>query len=122
MSRQEVKINRQTGHNRDNRHREKRLPLGPAVLLFSSKILAMIALIFAVMGSAIGVVYCRHLDRRLHIDLQKLQQSRDALHVEWSRLLLEQGTLASDVRVEQVAREQLDMIIPRTEEIWVMQP
>lgn len=101
---------------------KKGLPIGPATPLFSMKMGGISLLFFFVLISAIGVIYCKHLDRRLHIDLQGLQQTRDELHVEWSRLLLEQGTLASDVRVEQVAREQLGMIVPKPEEMVVMKP
>lgn len=75
-----------------------------------------------VLGSALGVVYTKYLNRNLHIQLEQLQDARDNLHVEWTQLLLEQGTLASDVRVEKIAREKLGMIVPSPKEIVVIQP
>ena len=99
-----------------------RLPRGPLNPLFSFKVLFISFFMLCVLGSAMGVVYTKHLNRKLHIELQQLQQSRDSLHVEWSKLLLEQGTLGSDVRVEQVAREQLDMVLPKHDEIMVIRP
>lgn len=75
-----------------------------------------------VLGSALGVVYTKYLNRNLHIQLEQLQNARDNLHVEWTQLLLEQGTLASDVRVEKIAREKLGMVVPSNKEIVVIQP
>jgi cell division protein FtsL len=75
-----------------------------------------------VLSSALGVVYTKYLNRNLHIQLEVLQDSRNNLHVEWTQLLLEQGTLASDLRVEKIAREKLGMIAPSNKEIVVIQP
>lgn len=60
-----------------------------------------------------SVVYVKHQKRLLHVELQQLYAQRDALHVEWSKLLLEQGTWESDQRVEKIAREQLGMVVPK---------
>lgn len=62
--------------------------------------------------SSMGVIYSKHVSRQLFAQLQSLQNKRDELHVEWSQLLLEQGTWATDVRVERVAREHLNMLVP----------
>jgi cell division protein FtsL len=75
-----------------------------------------------VLSSAMGVVYTKHFNRTLHIQLQQLQNTKDKLHEEWTQLLLEQGTLGSDVRVEQVAREKLGMIVPPPSQMVVVQP
>ncbi len=96
------------------------LPKGPLSPLLSIQAFCLCVLMLGVLGSAIAVVYSKHLNRKLHIELQQLQQARDNLHVEWSRLLLEQGTLGSDVRVEQVASHELDMVLPKHEDILVI--
>ena len=70
--------------------------------------------------SAAAVVYTKHLNRRLFAELQMEQQARDALHVEWSQLLLEQGAWASNARIERISREQLNMEIPSPESIIVV--
>lgn len=95
---------------------------GPLEALFSIPALGMGFLMIGLLLSAMAVIVSKHLDRSLHIRLQQLQKTRDDLHVEWSRLLIEQGTLGSDPRVEQIAREQLKMIVPAANQIQVMRP
>jgi cell division protein FtsL len=98
------------------------LVVTPLALLFKKRDLKMMLLGLLVLSSALGVVYTKYLNRNLHIQLEALQDSRDNLHVEWTQLLLEQGTLASDLRVEKIAREKLGMIVPSNKEIVVIQP
>ncbi|HXH55337.1 MAG TPA: cell division protein FtsL [Gammaproteobacteria bacterium] len=96
--------------------------VSPLAQLFEKCDLKIMFLILLVLSSALGVVYTKYLNRNLHIQLEALQNSRDNLHVEWTQLLLEQGTLASDLRVEKIAREKLGMIVPLNKEIVVIQP
>jgi cell division protein FtsL len=74
--------------------------------------LAVGVLLLAVVASSIAVVWARHQDRAAFVQLSKLQNQRDALNVEFGRLELEQATLASPSRIEQIARGQLGMISP----------
>ncbi len=94
----------------------------PIIELFQKRDLKIMFLSFLVLSSALGVVYTKYLNRNLHIQLEQLQIARDNLHVEWTQLLLEQGTLASDVRVEKIAKEKLGMVMPASKEIVVVQP
>lgn len=86
------------------------------------RILDLLFLGLLVLSTAIAVVYTKHLNRSLHIQLQQLQNVRDKLHVEWTQLLLEQGTLGSDVRVEKIAQEKLRMITPSPHQMVVIKP
>ncbi len=43
---------------------------------------------------------------------EHLMSQKDALHVEWGRLLLEQGTLAEHRRIDAIARARLNMVMP----------
>lgn len=70
--------------------------------------------------SALGVVYNKHHSRQLFTKLQSLQQEIESLQVEWSQLLLEQGTWAADARVERVGREHLKMMLPEPNEVVVI--
>lgn len=90
--------------------------------MINTQTFALTGLIFLVLGSALGVVFTQHFHRSLHIQLQMLQKSKDKLHEEWTRLLLEQGTLGSDLRVEQIAREKLGMTIPNPNQMVVIRP
>jgi cell division protein FtsL len=88
--------------------------------LRGSGVLGLAVLTLMVFCSAIGVVYNKHLSRQLFTQLQAQQQEVDSLQVEWSQLLLEQGTWASDARVEKVAREHLQMVLPEPNEVVVI--
>jgi cell division protein FtsL len=70
------------------------------------------ALLIAVLVSGIGVVYTKHQNRHLFIELQALQKEEDNLAMEWELLQLEESTLATEAVVDEQARTQLDMIGP----------
>jgi cell division protein FtsL len=72
------------------------------------------------MVSAMAVVELRHESRVLYAQLQKLQQERDALNVEWGQLLLEEGAWAQHRRIESVARAQLGMELPNPQQVHVV--
>lgn len=66
----------------------------------------------AIMVSALGVVYAKHTSRKLFVELQRLEATRDAMNVEWGQLQLEQSTLTTHGQVELIARERMRMRIP----------
>lgn len=79
-----------------------------------------IFLLLVVFITSILVIYYKHLSRQLFADLQALHKTRDALHVEWTQLLLEQGAWGSDARLEKIAREKLNMKLPASDAIVVI--
>ncbi len=81
-----------------------------------------VLLMLLVLGSALGVVYTTHESRKLFVELQVLQAVRDELNIEWGRLLLEQSTLATPTRVENIARRKLGMKPPPPEQIVIVTP
>ena len=72
------------------------------------------------MFSAVAVVELRHESRTLYAQLQKMQQQRDGLNIEWGQLLLEEGAWSQQRRIEAVARAQLGMELPNTQQIRVL--
>jgi cell division protein FtsL len=54
------------------------------------------------------------------MELQTFYKTRDQLDDEWGRLLLEQSTLARQGRVERLARERLEMVIPGSTEVVIV--
>ena len=76
-------------------------------------LLLPLALIFAVVISALAVVRTKHENRALVNDLDRLRAERERLDMEWSQLQLEEATLSHHARVEKIAREQLGMTEPR---------
>jgi cell division protein FtsL len=83
---------------------------------------ALFVLSALVFGSAVAVVWARHQDRSQFVQLQQLNAERDALDVEWGQLKLEQSAFATHGRVEQAARGDLQMVIPRPEEVRIVKP
>ena len=77
---------------------------------------------FAVLACAVGVIWSKHQSRTAFIQLQRLQNERDRLDIEWGQLKLEQSAWSSHGRVEQVAHTDLKMVIPTPNEVLIVQP
>jgi len=77
----------------------------------------ILALSLAVSLSGVAVVYAKYLTRSRFVELQRNRSERDELAVEWSRLRLEEATLTTHARVEALARRDLDMYLPRRDDI-----
>lgn len=80
----------------------------------------LIILLAAVMVISLAVVKTRHESRQLFVELQTYQAERDALVVEWGKLLLEEGAWSQHRRVEAMARNRLDMSAPDTARVRVV--
>lgn len=80
----------------------------------------VVLLVLAVFIASMLVVEMRHRNRLQFVELQNLQTERDALDTEWGQLLLEQGAWSEHRRVEDLARAQLGMLTPRTEQVTVI--
>jgi cell division protein FtsL len=75
-----------------------------------------------VVGSALIVVKTKHENRTLVHELEQLRQEKARLETEWAQLQLEEATLATHGRVEQIARDKLGMTEPRDTQIVRTQP
>ncbi len=80
------------------------------------------ALLLALLMSALVVIYSKYQSRLIFIEIQKQERALDQYEVEWGQLQLELTTLAEQNRVEQVAREQLKLIMPLREKIVYIKP
>jgi cell division protein FtsL len=80
------------------------------------------ALITVLLVSALTVIYSKYQSRLIFIEIQKQERALDQYEVEWGQLQLELTTLAELNRVEQVAREQLKLIMPLREKIVYIKP
>ncbi|MCY4531704.1 MAG: cell division protein FtsL [Gammaproteobacteria bacterium] len=81
---------------------------------------ATVVLFILTILSAFGVVSASHETRNMYRELQVLQKERDDIESEYGQLLLEQSAWANNTRVDQIAREELQMVIPKVEEIIVL--
>jgi cell division protein FtsL len=75
-------------------------------------------LVVAVFVSALQIVLHRHQNRQLFLTWQELQRQQKDLDREWGQLLLEQGTWGTHGRIEDIARNRLDMTLPDVSEIF----
>lgn len=78
-------------------------------------------LLLIVFISAIQVVISQHEARKLFVEIQSLEKTRDNLNEEWTRLLLEQSTWATDSRIETVARSELNMKTPGSDSVLLIE-
>jgi len=69
-------------------------------------------LIAGVILTAFAIVYCKDLYRRLFIENKNLQKQQESLLVEKTQLILEDGTWASQVRIQKIAQQTLKMKSP----------
>ena len=69
-------------------------------------------LLLLVAATAIAVVYSSHQSRQLFSELQVLKREGLVLQEEWGRLLLERSTWSSHDRIQQLATDQLSMVVP----------
>ncbi|MCF7964275.1 MAG: cell division protein FtsL [Methylobacter tundripaludum] len=79
-------------------------------------------LILVLLISALAVIYSKYHSRLIFIEIQKQERELDQYEVEWGQLQLELTTLAEQNRVEQVAREQLKLVMPLREKIVYIKP
>ncbi len=81
------------------------------------KVLVSLALVLLLVASSIGVVVSTHENRGLFNTLSQLQAERDRYQSEWSQLLLEQSALSGHGRVENLAAERFNMVVPGRQDI-----
>lgn len=79
-------------------------------------------LISMLLVSALMVIYKKYNSRLIFIEIQKQEKALDQYEVAWGQLQLELTTLAEQNRVEQIAREQLKLVMPSREKIIYIKP
>ena len=79
--------------------------------------LTVAALWVIALGSAAGAIYSKHRARELFVTLERLNNQRDNLEVEWGQLQLEQSAWSTHAFVERVASTKLKMGTPPPKDI-----
>ena len=69
---------------------------------------------------ALAVVNAQHRARTLFVELEALKKEARDREVEWGKLQLEQGTLTSHAHVEALAKNQLGLITPPLDKVWLL--
>ncbi len=80
------------------------------VFSFQNNIIGL--LLVALLTTAFAVIYVKDRNRREFIELHNLQRQHDDMVIEQGKLLLEQNTWSSPLRIQNMAEHQLGMINP----------
>ena len=79
-----------------------------------------IFLVLVLIACALGIVTSQHTARKLFMALENEKEIERNLDVEWGRLQLEQSTLIMHGRIEHIAREHLNMMVPAASSIQIV--
>ncbi|WP_317450679.1 cell division protein FtsL [Phytohalomonas tamaricis] len=82
----------------------------------------MLILLIIVLASAFAVVTSAHQTRVQYARLQQMEREHDQLQTVWSRLLLEESTWSAPSRIEELARDKLEMHVPDVGDTKVIRP
>lgn len=83
--------------------------------------LVVAVLLVACIATALALVYTKHESRKLFVELESLNGTRDELNIEWGQLQIEQSTWAAHPRIEQVATGELALIKPAADAVYVIE-
>lgn len=97
------------------------MPSISAIIKNNKFVLITVILLLLNFTSSLTVIYVRHINRIMMSDLQKLVDKQERIYEEWTQLLLEQSTLTSYNRVDNLARSKLKMRLPEKNEIFIME-
>jgi len=84
------------------------------------QMIVVVLLSAAIVATGVAVVVAKHDARQLFAELEALNREQDRLDVDWGRLRLEQGAFATHPRIEQIARERLDLAAPTPADVIVV--
>lgn len=79
-----------------------------------------LGLLLLVLASALSVVYMTNLYRMTLSQLESSEQQAHQLQLQWGQLLLEQASLATPSRVQQLAEDKLHMALPMDKQTVVL--
>ena len=81
-----------------------------------------VVLLALVVACALAVITTQHRARRLFSEVESAQAAQQKLNEEWTQLQLEQGTWATNKRIESVASKRLGMRQPDAANTVVVNP
>jgi cell division protein FtsL len=88
----------------------------------SKSVYLLIILLAAVLISGLGVIYSTNSYRSTFSQVQQEEQQSIHLNLQWGQLLLEQASLATPARVQELATEKLNMILPNSKNTYLLHP
>lgn len=86
----------------------------------SKQVYLQTVLVVLMLISALAVVYVTNLHRVTYSKLELAEERGHHLQLQWGQLLLEQASLATPARVQQLATEKLHMVLPANKRAFVL--
>ena len=86
----------------------------------SKSVYLMIVLLISVLVSAFAVIYSTNSFRLTLSQVQQEEQQTNILQLQWGQLLLEQSSLATPARVEEIALSKLKMTLPTRNNTYLL--
>lgn len=80
----------------------------------------LITMLAAVLISALAVIYSTNSYRSTFSLLEQEEQQSHRLELQWGQLLLEQASLATPARVEELAISKLNMALPTAKNTFLL--
>ena len=81
-------------------------------MMFSAQSIFVGLLLCALLSTAFSVIYLKDINRQEVMQLHSLQYQHQQMLVEQGKLLLEQNTWSSPIRIQNIASSQLSMTMP----------
>lgn len=78
----------------------------------SKELMLQLVLWVAVLASALAVVYSTNNHRETFTELQMAKRLQQNLQLRWGQLLLEQASLSTPARVQELATQKFQMVLP----------
>ncbi len=77
-------------------------------------------LVFSLLLSSLSVVYITNLHRVTFSQLEQEEQKAHQLQLQWGQLLLEQASLATPARVQELATQKMHMGLPMEKQTVIL--
>jgi cell division protein FtsL len=87
----------------------------------SKEFCLVLTLFIMVLVSAWFVIYVTNEHRSSFSQLERLEDDTQQLKLQWGKLMLEQASLETPARVEEMAIQKLQMQLPQDKQTFVLQ-
>lgn len=81
----------------------------------------LVIVVSLLLVTAFAVVYTKDINRRLFIHYQEQQAMQQTYNVQWGKLLLEQSAWSTQSRIQNIAENQLSMVMPNSRDVVMVQ-
>lgn len=85
-----------------------------------TELVAAVLLGAGVVAAGTWLVSVKTQSRVLFAELEELNREQDRLEVDWGRLRIEQGAYATHARIEEIARDRLELAVPQPHQLVVV--